>query len=264
MRLLDRFLHQSATPGWLAEIDLASPFPAPDALSGCVYYPSCGFDGRPIQYCGGFTHSFVYVDYGYSRDRVFDELHREGAFRGYRIAGCREVARSELVGPCAWEVIQPDKQRDGDPVRYIDHIKPPFALWAILDRLPHFGAEHGPVRLSLLYIGGEAVASYQALFYSHGIAPAMVAIIQPGEGFGYNWTNFFDSRGIFARTVCGSAGGQPGYLLVGGIGRDSDGYREPFWLDYGELLHFWKSDDGYLGLWRRTSSLQEALQNIGG
>ncbi len=216
MRLLDSYLKQTAIPDWLLSVDISSRLPSSQLLSGSVYYASCGFDGRPVQYCAGFSHSFIYVDYGYTRAQVEAVLRREGAFRGYRLCGCRGIEREELVGPLTWTPLLPKRDQDGDPARYIAEIKPPFALWAIFDRKDDVDASHGPDRFSLIYIGGDGVITYQSLYYSHGSSPNLVAIIQPGYGFGRNWTDFFDHRRIFAQSILASSGEGPDYIMVGG------------------------------------------------
>jgi len=60
---------------------------------------------------------------------------------------------------------------------------------------------YNPKRFSLLYIGGEGVATYQALYLSNRIKPKIVTVINPGTGFGLNWTDFRERNKIFGRTI---------------------------------------------------------------
>jgi len=65
-----------------------------------------------------------------------------------------------------------------------------FATWFILKRDQELDATHGPASFSLLYIRGEGVATYQALYIEQKILPSIVAIIRPGTGFGGNYGDF--------------------------------------------------------------------------
>lgn len=244
-----------SVPVWLSKLgDPFGPMPMPDLLRHCVYYPSAGIDGDPIKYLGKYFQSFVYVDYGVGEQRVLNELMN---FRGYDLISNRQVCLDELV-PHGW---QPRELRpeDGNPTRNADTIKPPFAIWAVYNRKPEICSEHGPKRFSLLYIGGEGAATYHALFYSHQVSPAVVALIQPGTGFGGNWTNFENPDKVFARLVKENPAGMPDHLLYGGWG-SGEFYRNAPWPEYqtaGLTLH------GRLRLFARQTAKQLATEERG-
>ena len=199
-------------PEWLSNlVNLLGPIPTQELLRHCVYYPAAGLDGDPVKYLGRYFQSFVYVDNGVEREQVLRKLRN---FRGYDDFWHREVPLDELVlekGP-RWE--------DRDPT---------FAIWAVFMRNADVCPEHGPERFSLLYIGGGGVAMYHSLFNTRGIAPAVVALIQPGGGF-------TDPNKIFARRVRDNP---PDHLLYGGDG-DGDLYQHAPWPEYqttGLILH---------------------------
>ncbi|MBI1338459.1 MAG: hypothetical protein GC164_16070 [Phycisphaera sp.] len=220
---------------FLDETDFDSkPVPVKSLLAGSVYYPAAGRDGDPVRFLGQRFQSFVYVDYGIRRDDVLQSLNDpHQGFRGYQVTCVRDLKPEDLV-PHGWQPsITPDEvQRAKAPPTW--WIKQPFAIWALLDRRDEFGDEHGPGRFSLLYIGGDGVATYQALYHGNKVAPAVVCIIQPGTGFGGNWTNFCDPEGILARSVMKNPAGSPGHLLYDGWGSRED-YRQPCWPKYGQL-----------------------------
>ncbi len=241
-------------PEWLSNPgDPLGPIPMRELLDHCVYYPAAGLDGDPVKYLGKDFQSFVYVDYGVGREPVLTDLPN---FNGYQLFSHREVLQDELI-PHGW--VPPELQPgDGDPTRTADFIRPPFAIWAIYDRKAAVSPEHGPERFSLLYIGGDGAATYHSLFYSHKVAPAVVAVIQPGHGFGRNWTNFEDPNQVLARLVRENPAGMPDYLLYGGWG-DGDFYRHAPWPEYqtaGRVLH------GRLRLFARRTEEQLAIGNF--
>jgi hypothetical protein len=180
-----------------------SHLPLDDALKHALYYPACGSDGRPVQYLGGFIHSFWYVDYLQGADAVDHEFDING-FLGYHIAGRTPLEKHHLA-PHGWTPQVPDRYRDD--VRYfMEYIAPnavprAFATWYILERDNDRDETHGPERISLVYLGADGVAAYQALFWARNSAPEVLAIIRPGHAFGGNYTRFTDENGFLAWVV---------------------------------------------------------------
>ena len=244
-------------PDWLAHVSIEARPPMAELLEGSVYYPACGFDGRPVQYIAGYSHSFIYVDYGCPAKEVVAALAQDQAFLGYRLVGARFLDSKELIGPCAVQQIELDRKLDGDPNRCQDHWVDPYAYWAVFERDSDLSAAHGPHKFSLIYIAGDGVVTYQNLYFSYRARPSVVAIIQPGESFGFNWTNFYQPTQIFARTVSATERGGPRYLLIGGRGASKEFQQHIRWPQHGDLLRFWKSSDGYLALWKHSAKCSQ-------
>jgi len=234
----------SQVPDWIPQYGPLDRLPLLELLSGSVYYPASGFDGQPVKILAGNFHSFVYVDYGLSRDQLLATLRSERGFLGYGIVALRDVTEQELI-PNGWTPLLPN-HCDGNPRPLQTQ---PFSVWVVLKRQSDFNEEHGPMYFSLLYICGDGVATYQAIYLGNKTYPAVVAIIQPGTGFGGNWTNFEDPQRIFGRTVMGNPDGVPTYLLYGGWA-EGHFYTEPCWPQYSELV--WNPNTR-LRLWRRPN-----------
>ena len=239
------------TPDWLEKIKPASfnetPLPLQNVLEESLYYPACNIDGVPIKCLGGNVHSFIYVDYGVSREKIASRL--EGTkgvdFKGYHLVGIRDVTQEELT-PNGWHPNVTLKYRDGKPDNYQYIHKSPFALWSVFEREPSYPPEHGPNRFSLLYIGGDGVATFNALYYSNNSSPKYLAIIQ-SDGFSGNWTYFRDERKILGRLVLENPNGKPDYLLYGGWG---NGYESTCWPTYSDFVCYLKqSQTCTVGLW---------------
>ena len=222
-------------PEWLmkltAETITNDPFPLYDVLQASLYYPGAGTDGKPVRWLAGNTYSFVYTDYGVSRSRLLNALSdKHSEFRGYRVLGLREMTMKELI-PNGWTPIPPSRH-DGNPHAWSEHSPQPFGIWAILERLPDYPAEHGPERFSLLYLCSEGVASYQALYNSNRVKPKVLFLIQ--HSFGGNWTNFEDPEGIFIQSVAANPVGMPDWL-VGRYRHNAEGMprkHESYWPEY--------------------------------
>jgi hypothetical protein len=78
-------------PEWLARLNPAEleafGFPLNQALQHSLYYPAAGFDGRPVQFLGGFIQSFVYIDYGLEERAVDAEVRTPGLWAIISAAG---------------------------------------------------------------------------------------------------------------------------------------------------------------------------------
>jgi hypothetical protein len=231
-------------PPWLAAAgNPLGALPIQSVLEGSVYYPACGVDGDPIKYLGGNFHSFVYVDYGVGRRALQDELE---TFRGYRVFASRPVREQELV-PQGWTPRFPKgyvPQRS--PLR--SWIKQPFAEWILYERLGSFPETHGPPRFSLLYIGGDGAASYQALYHGNDATPAVVVVIRPGTGFGGNWTDFRSRHDILAWSVLDAIPERRVRWLLDDAHSSSAAVEGPSWPEFGNQVCALRTD---LCLWER-------------
>lgn len=228
-------------PAWLSALDVDSitrqPLPLRELLEGSLYYPSCGTDGGPVKYMGYRIQSFIYIDYGFDRASFLEAL-RQRPFFGYRILASRAVRESELQvqGWLEPPLSEREMIRARDATRNLRGM--PFCEWLVFERLPEMTEQHGPQRFSMLYLCADGVAAFQALYVEKAIHPAAIAVIQPGYGFGGNWTNFTDPEGPLARVVRSNSAGLPTYLLYGGHGPRRYFTSLP-WPQYSELVRWY-------------------------
>ena len=233
-------------PAWLvAAPECLGELPLNDVLSNSVFYPACGVDGDPVKYLGGNFHSFVYADYGVGQAGLKIEAN---TFRGYCVLASRPVSERELT-PNGWTPRLPSG--------YVSlntpppSVKMPFAEWIIYERQALFPATHGPERFSLLYIGGDGVATFQALYHSNNATPAVTAVIQPGAGWGGNWTNFDNRDEILAWSVLDAFPDcRPKWLLNGGY-YEMKSRQQPCWPEYTKLVRVLRPG---LRLWERPGA----------
>lgn len=246
-----RQLKKTEVPSWLTNLTPEAikhdPFPLHELLRESLYYPSCGFDGDPMKHLGGNVLSFIYVDYGHTRDAFMCALN----FTGFDLVASRFVTENELA-PDGWSPLEL-RRVDGDQLRYRDYVKEPFCVWSIFQRRGDFPVTHGPVRFSLLFICADGVDAFQTLYVTNKIAPKVATVIQPGHVFGHNWTDFTDPEQVFARVVLANPAGQPETVLYGGIGHDWRSYASPCWPTYKLLTRrFRKTGGGTVGVWTKT------------
>lgn len=191
-----------------------------EILDGALYYPSCGSDGGPVQYLGPWFQSFVYVDYGYGRDDFLEQLVK-APFSGYQIMGMRSVPLNELA-PRGWDQALSQEENKGAQRYAKNRRKKPFCEWVVFERDATRPRSHGPQRFSMLYLCEDGAQAFNTLYVGNMLRPGAIAVIQPGHGFGSNWTDFTDSQAVLARVVMGNPAGVPDYYIYGGRGARKD------------------------------------------
>lgn len=213
------------TPEWLLAHAAGQPFPRQAFFSSrVVYYPGSATDGHPLKLFAGThsAHCFVFVDYGLSRD-VFEQQLSDSAHaghpRGYRPLTVAPLQESDLA-PHGWTT-------HVDPARFggvHTTARPPggaFGLWAALERKAEFTDDHGPSRIAILVVGGDGIATFDALFCQADSGPPAWAIVLQDHGFGGNWTNFGGDSLLWKR----AAARPPRWLLVADDTQAWSGYE---------------------------------------
>ncbi len=226
-------------PKWLATYQQDAPFPREAFFSSrIVYYPGFGDDGHPLRLFGRAhaAHCFVFSDYMHSAEHYEEHLLRDDHRyhpKGYRALFVKRLHEKDLV-PEGWsQHVSPDhlpKQAQAPPPGG------PFALWAVLERKEDYGDEHGPKRLALLVVGGEAVATYDALFCQEAGHPPYAVLIQD-HGFGGGWTKFGGADSLLYKLA--SQHGLPKWALIAENGtKPWPGYPRVSTADSGGMHNF--------------------------
>ena len=250
-------LPQAFIPSWLAELSpstmMKNRLPLKLLLEGSLYYPACGIDGDPVKYLGGAVLSFVYIDYFYTHDEWIREIKNRG-FKGYRLLATRPVSEAEL-SPDGWPAPIPHLYLKSETRRPLK-VKDLFCEWSAFERSVDAGPDHGPRRFSLLYVRAEGVAAFRSLYVENNSRPAVIAVVQPGNGFGRNWTDFRNEKAILVRTVVRNPAGTPHFLLYGGYGSRGD-YNTPCWSQFSRSRGFIRIPENEcrsgrrIGLWSK-------------
>ena len=206
--------HQEQIPAWLQKHTKGNPFSTQDFFgSRVVFYPGSGTDGQAIAAFGGASaaHCFVYADYGVTQVTIEKELgNRYHGIKGYRVIDSQNLQPQEL-GPLHWTRHLAQEDMD-DAQRYGHFLVQPYAFWVVLERESSWSEQHGAHRLAVLFIGGDGIASYDALFCQDQSKPPFAILLQD-HGFGGNYTRF--GRDGLLHQLAQQTGKAPEYLLVG-------------------------------------------------
>lgn len=254
-------IKQVPFPEWLKGNDFH--FNIKDILTDSCYYPSSWFDGDPVRYLAGNVYSFIYVDYMFTQEKIEHETAL--GLRGYNLIYQQYIPEDQLTPPDLTRFVEPDFKDPSERKEKLAGITKklfkdkPFAIWAIFERKSEFTEAHGPQRISVTFLRFEGAFAYQALYLYHKIAPLIVAVIQPGTGFGGNWTCFYDENSILYRSVhyYQEQGLQPTYFVT----------NSSKWKGYDTLVdkqnrfNFYYDDrvrmnyDGHHSFWKYTSAI---------
>ena len=190
--------------------------------SRTVYYPGSGDDGQPVKFCtlSRAAHTFIYVDQGVPRKTLAERLEDPGqGFKGYAI-GHEEQVSEDVLRPREWQQhVSAEEVRNARSFQ--ESFVVPFGWFVVLDR-QDVGEDHGPRRLAILFIGGDGIASYDALYgQGDGTPPPFLAVIQD-HGWGEAWDRF--DRGGLLEKIARRTRAWPGYLVVGEPSEEWEGY----------------------------------------
>jgi hypothetical protein len=218
-----------------------SMFNLRDILEDSVFYPASGIDGSAIECLSRQYRSFIHVDYSTPMVVVEQAMRSHFSGVGYELIGIKHISREELTpngfSPPNFvlnehEINRLERKFISDLFYCRNFI--PFSLWAVYELNPsNTGSTYGKVnRFSLLHIGGEACATFDALYTNNRMNPSGVAIICPGEGYGDNWTVFRDPAfRLYQSIECNSLTNNvmmPNVLLTNMLYDDED----CFWPEY--------------------------------
>ena len=245
-----REISELECPKWLLDISEDSPFPGLEKiLPDSLYYPACGFNGTPVKYLSGNIYSFVYADYGITRDDFLDHLKGKGeddGFMHYHLVCQREVSRDEIM---------PANNMDKEKLSQMEKESEPFGHWSVWQRNDKVCCDAGslPLRFSFFFLAGEMSATYQGLYYQKNIVPRILAIIQPGGDSGRGWESPDNNDSFFKEVVSSHKKGLPPYLLYGGFG-GPEYYECACWQEYRcdtcKCARVAQLPERYASLWR--------------
>ena len=207
--------------------------PLQEMLTNSFFYPACDSDGGVVKDCNKNYQTlgidtFIYCDYAYGEDALNEDMND---FHGYKVLATRSLKPNDLT-PNGWNMQMPPRLDLQQYHMFKDAYKKPFAKWIVYERVTEKGEDFGPKRFSLIYIGGEGIATYQALYWSNNACPKAIAIIQPGHAFGLNWADFTEPNGYMNWVVSKNPNHKmPKYIYYGGIG-SNDRYDDLNWIGY--------------------------------
>lgn len=185
MRNLRRSSFQDRSSGCTAHEDPLEDWRGHLALSG--YYPCAGADWRPIQVVDAID-TWLYADYAPLGNENPDEHLKtwlQNPPGGMELELLIEdVAPMDLSDWAPWPYMAQWSVEDRVPVQLASHPVAMFARYRRSDGRP----------LRLVYVVGEATATFLAVYGRQPFTPWLLCLIQMGYGLGGGWNRFFDAE----------------------------------------------------------------------
>lgn len=168
-------------------------------LKNSAFYPASGVDGSHLKALSQHgIENFIHVDYSMPKEEVQLALSTNFKSLGYQLIKISEVTKSQIT-PNGFRPIAsiPYNEHERDRLSREAFIRDRFngvnfTPFAFLAEYELEGNDNSS-KISILHIGGEACATFEATYLTNGINPIAVVIIKPAEGFGDNWTLFTNS-----------------------------------------------------------------------
>ena len=215
-------------PEWIKDYQAGQPFDIKEFMSHRVlYYPGPSFEAQPIRTFNNahFLHTYVYADYGVTRESFLEKIQKDEAFRGYKLIDLKELSEKDLV-PNGWsQHVMPTRPYSGfsEPAR-----KDPFCYLCVLDRIPEYDDTHGAERFVLMYLAADGFATYDALFANSGKAPTI--LVMQDHGFGGNYDQY--DKGHLLNEIAEKSHVFPEYILCAEESTLWNGYKEIPGVDF--------------------------------
>lgn len=160
---------------------------------------------------------FCRCDYWLTRDDVFESLGRQ-PIAGYKRIGVVTVELADLV-PRGFRP-HLDYRRREVPFAEVD----PWAAFVVFERERDHSNGHGAARIGVLFVGADAIETFDALYCqetpeaAESDRGAPFGLLLQDHGFGGNWTAF--GRGSVLEWLAIAADALPLWTLVGATGTE--------------------------------------------
>jgi hypothetical protein len=237
--------HQEDMPAWLSRAAANKPLNIGEVLSSrIVYYPGYGDDGSSVKLFNQShsCHFFIYADYGISQEKVYSQLNDAG-FNGYQTI-CRYTLKESDLVPKGWH-----------PHILIEKPQPPkilpYGFIEVFEREKELTDEHGAMRMAILFLGADGIATYDALFCQPRAIAKPWCMVLADHGFGGNYDRFgagglldelvLNTR-IYPECLLVSRNTRPwrGYEMIEGLSSTRGGMHNSerrLWLKSSDHLH---------------------------
>lgn len=179
----------TSVPKWLEKYSPGYKISLNNVLSArLVFYPGSGLDWHAIEVFGKSLSAavFVYVDYMIRREDILQEIETSG-ISGYRKIGSVDYSEEDLFAACPphCSLTQEEMRTAVEEFRRLGGIVKPYSTLIVLEKANE--TEIGLSRIAILFIGADAVATYDAFFASGRYSPPF-AMLSENYGFGGCYT----------------------------------------------------------------------------
>jgi hypothetical protein len=211
-------------PEWLCAYKAGMNISFVDIMSGRVaYYPGSGFDGSlmKIGNLSHSVHSYLYVDYGISKQKMIDLLAKPNVIRGYHSIGRIEWNANDLLPNGEYPFNVNKMPLHGNSTSFVNPNEQPYCFTEIMERDVDKDEDWGVKRFAVTFLFADGIASYYQLFCKEYCKAPWIVLLQD-HGFGGNYDKF--GKGGILDAIIEKNNVRPMYVLCGDNTRIWDGY----------------------------------------
>ena len=239
-------------PLWLTNYKPRDSVSFKDVMSSRVgYYPGSGFDGTLMRVGNKSrsVHSFLYADYGVSKNEWFCHLAQPNNIRGYHSIGRVEWSKSDILpgGRHSPNVFKEPLLHCG-PDTFVLKNEKPYCFTEIMERNDDRDSTWGARRFCITFLFADGIDSYYQIFCKeYGKAPWIVLL--QDHGLGGNYDRF--GKGGILDAIIEKNGVRPEFVLCDDLSTD-------IWDGYGKIAGL-NTDLG--GMHRKSRKLFRNIKN---
>jgi hypothetical protein len=212
-------------PEWLRDYEEGTTIGVKDIITGRVgYYPGNGFDGTLMKSCNKAhtVHSFLYVDYGISKQEMFSHLEQQNCIRGYHKVGRIEWEEGDLMPDGQYPLNVVMRSRYAAPNQFVNPKEKPYCFTDIMERDEDKDDSWGAKRFAVTFLFADGIATYYQLFCREYKMAPWIVLLQD-HGFGGNYDSF--GKGGLLDAIIKKNDIRPKYVLCATNTRIWDGYE---------------------------------------
>jgi hypothetical protein len=192
------------------------------------FYAAERFEVRIMSIFVNITRSMVFCGSKMTEEMFLNQMDTSPE---YKVIGYRKVELDEII---TTEWFPAFMEGFNSPMFKVDQlnkdIKQPFAYYVVYDLRKQLPEENTYNRFRILYICGEPVSTYKALYYSNKVYPEFVARIY--NKFHSKYDQLTDEGEQLHSAVTNNPYGKPKAILIGGGDNARDNYDIPVWKEY--------------------------------
>jgi hypothetical protein len=194
-------MNDISIPNWL--VGDSFEFNIHQILDNSCFYPYGNFQGSPVKQLIKKSYSFVYIEPEATQNMLQWQIYENG-FKGYEVIFQQDISQSMLTPNGVVNYSYPLMNED-----YVRPNPAPFCKWIIFEN------KIEQIRFSFLFLTADAVASYQALYFSNKVSPRFVVFVYPrgdDRRLQNHWRNLAEKGSFFERILLSNKDYAPEYI----------------------------------------------------
>jgi len=165
-------------------------------FQNAIFYPCSGLDGLSFRFANQFKpelniQNHIFVDYSITENDFFNACN---FVYGYSIKKSTQLQQQDL-SPNGWRPEMPpmlNLQHYQETIKSLQAKQNSFAYLVEFERNAEFDSQLGPETMNVIFIKGEAIATFQALIQNWEFNPKIIIIKSAGWGWGIGYEDFIN------------------------------------------------------------------------